>query len=654
VSGRAQLAALILVVATVALTAVVAVPLLRDPPDPTAPPSTGPSAAAPSPSAGDSGLSIVAARGPSILVAGATEPALPVGRPIHSRSWTIDGRWWSAMVPPGSATTRIHALAEDGTTWVDTGVVLDERPGATLDTLWDGDRLVVAASVPGRAVGKGVTIRRYRLLDDGTFRLDGNFPVPLTERGVASVTVARDGSGRLWATWVQDGVVWIAHSLEDDALWSQPAPAPGSGTVGEDDVAALLMLGAEGLGLAWSDVQGDAIWWSERASDDPVEAWSRPVDLGEGLPLADAPLAATSGPDGTVTLVYETSRDREETAGGSAPAIVALIRPPDRAWASTLVARVDDRLGQPLPVLDADAARLYVFMTSPRVGGAVYLKRTDLARLVFEPGQGLPVITDPSAPRIEAVSSAKGPIALASGLVIVGFDDRSGTYWHARLGPPVGAGPSPSASAGASGVASAEPEPSLQVVFSDDFDRWPAGEPIAQGWQLRPDLVPGELVAVADGAGRAAEIRAGSPQTVRVCRTFGAVADGTLRVAVRVWIPVLGLEDTVITSLRDRAGEAVSVRFGQGGTFAYYAGAEKVRTDVPIQAGTWYRSTVVADPAAGRYVWRLQDDAGTTLLRVEGVPFRSADVGQITQLCLQPAAESSDPSLRFDDVRVSR
>ena len=44
-------------------------------------------------------------------------PTEPPGRDLQSRLWTIDGRWWAAMVEPVSRETRIYELSLDGATW---------------------------------------------------------------------------------------------------------------------------------------------------------------------------------------------------------------------------------------------------------------------------------------------------------------------------------------------------------------------------------------------------------------------------------------------------------------------------------------------------------------------------------------------------------
>ena len=130
------------------------------------------------------------------------------------------------MVEPVSRETRIYELSLDGSTWADSGVRLDERPGAMADVLWSDDHLYVVSAVPGRATSNGVRVSRFSRQPDGRFLLDPNFPVGLTERGVSATSIARDETGRLWAAFAQDGRVLVAHStVEKLSGRAQPVPS---------------------------------------------------------------------------------------------------------------------------------------------------------------------------------------------------------------------------------------------------------------------------------------------------------------------------------------------------------------------------------------------------------------------------------------------
>lgn len=643
----------------VALTAILGVAVALSVAGPTPPPApTGSSASRTTTPADElDALTVQAFKDFSVLPGPPTEPA---GRQVQSRLWAIEGRWWAAMVEPVSRETRIHGLSLDGSTWSDTGVVLDERAGAMADVLWSGDHLYVASAVPGRSTSNGVRVSRFSREPEGRFLLDPNFPVPLTERGVSAASIARDESGRVWVAFVQDGRVLVAHSTVDDAVWDAPQQVPGAAApVGPNDVAALVADGTGGLGLIWSNANDRSIRFVDRDDVDPPERWSEPEAAFEGLPLADEPISAASDGHGTIFVAVETAVADQPDAGRSDPGSVMVVRGTDGTWRSALMTRVEDHLGQPIALVDPGAAEVYVFGTSPRHGGSIHLMRAGIDRLQFPVGRGETVIADPNNPEIGYLTSAKGAIDLEAGLVVLGFDDQSGLYWHAVIGPAAGTAPSatPPASSGTS--PSLAPPPSAigpAALFTDNFDPWPLDGAISNGWELGPVGVSGSLTAAQDGSGsgRNAHLQPGGPAAVRACKAFTPVVAGTLLAEVRVRIDGIGAADAVITSLRDQAGESVSVRFGQGGTFAYYSGPAKVRSAAAVALDTWYRSAVTVHLESRTYDWRLSRDDGSRILEVKAVPFRESAANLVSEICLQTSEGATGAGLRFDDVRLSR
>jgi hypothetical protein len=654
-TGRRAAIALIALASILGLAVAISVATPKPPPEPStsdSPRSDRPATAAP----GDA--TVHAYRDFTLLPGDPTDPA---GRSLQSRLWSIDGRWWGALVEPGTRETRIHELSLDGSTWSDTGVVIDERPGAMADALWSGDHLYVASAVPGRSPSNGVRVTRFSRDAGGRFVLDPNFPFHLTERGVAAASIARDTSGRLWAAFVQEGRVLVTHSVDDEAVWSPPEPVGDeAATVGPADVAALVADGTGRLGLAWSDSGDKTILFANRDDRDAPDRWFPTETALEGLPLADEPISVAADEDGTVFVAVETAVADDPGAGPTDPGSVILARDPAGTWRTALIARVEDRLGQPVAVVDRGAGDLYVFAASPRRGGTIHVKRSGFDRLEFPAGRGLTVIADPSNPDIAFLTSTKGPIELADGFVVLGFDEQTGFYWHAVIGPPTGVvlpSASSSSSPGASPSPSAgSPSPGRAALFTDNFDPWPLDGPIGNGWEVGPIDAPGTLTAVSDpsGTGRNALVQPTGSEAVRACKAFAPTAAGTLVAEVRVRLDGIGPADAVITSIRDRSGEAASVRFGQGGTVAYYAGDTKVRTTIPFRLGTWYRSVVTVHPESRTYDWRLTTDDGRAVLAVTAIRFRESAATQVAQICVQTSAGAPDVGLRFDDVRVSR
>jgi hypothetical protein len=99
----------------------------------------------------------------------------------------------------------------------------------------------------------------------------------------------------------------------------------------------------------------------------------------------------------------------------------------------------------------------------------------------------------------------------------------------------------------------------------------------------------------------------------------------------------------------------LTTRFGQGGTFAYYAGQTKVRTLAVWQPGTWYRSTVVVDLAKRTWEWTLtKEGSSRIIIRAVSIPFRETAAKSIGSVCVQTAAGRAGLALDVDRVVVSR
>ena len=648
IGRRRGLAAIGLVTVAVVLGGLVLLRLPTNGPQPS--PSPGPTTSRAPATPGPDDATVRAYPGTPLLPG---PPVEPVGRATQSRLWAVDGTWYGIAVDPGTRESRISVLSADGSRWTDTGVRVDERPGAMVDALWDGQRLVTASAVPGRSTDNGLRVSRFGRDETGRFVRDPNFPVPVTERGVGAATIARDGSGRLWVAFVQEGTVFVAHSLTDDAIWSAPAAVPGSGTVGEDDLAAVVATGDGRVAIVWSDSPADAVRAVVRADDAAPETWSSPEEAFAGLPLAARPISVAAA-DGTVAVGIQTTDAPGEETGANDPDSLVAVRDPDGGWRTALTSRVTDRLGSPVVVLDAGADTVYAFLTSPRRAGRVYLKRSPLDRLDFPAGKGLVVLDDAASPlEVTSVTSSKSPVALADTFVIQGLEEATGTPWHAIVGPP-GPAPRPSASPGTASPDPSASTPAAEVLIDDDFAPWAEGEPIANGWEIRPADAGGELVASGSTADlRHARLRSDTAEAIRGCKAFAATTEGDLVVDVTVQADAIGESDVIITSVRSGSSETASVRFGQGGTFAYYAGATKVRTSAPNRLERWLRSRVTVHVDTATYDWRLTTTDGTVIVSERGIPFREP-VDGASLVCVGTSSGPGRPVVRFDDVRVAR
>ena len=74
-------------------------------------------------------------------------PYSPTSDKPQSKLWWNDGSWWADMYDRVSAKWHIFRLDRPTETWIDTGVVIDDRSVTLADVLWDGTHLYAASHV---------------------------------------------------------------------------------------------------------------------------------------------------------------------------------------------------------------------------------------------------------------------------------------------------------------------------------------------------------------------------------------------------------------------------------------------------------------------------------------------------------------------------
>jgi hypothetical protein len=584
-------------------------------------------------------------------VIGAGGPSSPTGHKAQSRLWVAEGAWWAAMFEPRSRTYHIYELVDGGKKWRDTGTVIDERPNAQLDCLWDAKdkRLYIASVTPSASTSGAARLIRFRFdAPSRTFKLEPNFPIRITDTGVDSMVLAQDTTGKLWTTYIaSDGQVKVNRSTESDLLWGAPfdLPVPGS-RVTADDVADIVAFGPGRIGVMWSSRGDGAFFLSSHEDGDPDTAWSPPETAITGRGLANNELKTVASSDGRLFATIRTALDADPTSSSQSPEILLLERAPEGTWSSAMFGRIADQHISPLVAVDDSTGIVYMMATTPKRGGSIVFKRTRIADLSFASGTGSPLVADTSATAAGAGSTTKDPVGRDTGLVVLAYDPSTARYLHGvvDLGGGVAAGPV------------AGPVTGPQLVFEDDFNPWPLGPASNTGWTLRPtDPVKALTIArLPPSTTNSASLAAPTPGLdVRACKSFPA-ASGDITVDLKVRLSRLGGSDGVLTEMRGASGVSASVRVGQVGTFAYYRGATKVKTTVQFRAGAWYRSIVVVHVASRTYDWRLLDAAGRQLLQVKGVAWRDPGKAGPDRICVRTPTGGSGISLAWDDVRVIR
>jgi hypothetical protein len=172
-------------------------------------------------------------------------PSAPTADVGQAKVWELDGRWWAALVEPSSGAFHIYGLDDDRRHWVDTGVVVDARPGVHPDAIISGDRLYVVSSARSRIASAKPEVRRYSYTRDRGWTLDQGFPVAAYDVGVSSPSIGRDTAGRVWVSFVDQGT-----STSMQAAPTRPMGEPPGGCLAKERSCATRM------SLGWSRTAG--------------------------------------------------------------------------------------------------------------------------------------------------------------------------------------------------------------------------------------------------------------------------------------------------------------------------------------------------------------------------------------------------------------
>jgi hypothetical protein len=366
-------------------------------------------------------------------------PQGPTATKAQSKLWFNDGAWWGILFDGFSEEYHIYRYDRTEDAWNDTGVLVDARNTSRADALWeDGHLYVVSGGTEASFNKDSARFLRYSY-DPSTSRysLDEGFPVTITEGGMESITVARDTTGKLWATYAQGKElrrVFVTHTSEkDDSNWVKPFVLPLRGTtVSSDDISAIVAFGSN-IGLMWSNQYDESgrsgYYFAIHHVGESDDTWreDNPV-VGAGMANDHINLKADS--EGRVFATLKTRRDRIDR-NLDAPYSMLWVRDQDGSWTSHVFGTVGDSLTRSLALIDEEQRLLYMFASSPTcTGGKIYYKRTDLDDISFEEGRGTLVMQGPEGTNVGDVTSTKQNLDEASGLLVVASDKTRNYYYN--------------------------------------------------------------------------------------------------------------------------------------------------------------------------------------------------------------------------------
>jgi PKD repeat protein len=377
--------------------------------------------------------------------------AAATGEKPESKLWWNDGSWWASMLDTASQTYHIFRLDRSTETWTDTGTLLDNRPKTRADTLWDGAHLYVASHVfasSSSAATAGNPSRLYRfsyLSATDAYSLDAGFPVQINDFSTETLTIDKDSTGMLWATWAQGSKIYVNSTTGGDAVWGTPFVLPVTGATGldADDISAVVAFGGSRIGVMWSNQVASAMYFAIHADGTQRGAWNPSRTAVQGPNNADDHInlkQLQGDSSGRVFAAVKTSLD-DAGATSSAPQILILARDPVTGdWSSSPFGRISDCHTRPVLMLDSEHAVLHVFATAPDSGcpfsgsaGTIFEKTSPMANISFPLGRGTPVIRDPASPNLNNATSSKQSVTTATGLVVMASNDVTKRYWHADI-----------------------------------------------------------------------------------------------------------------------------------------------------------------------------------------------------------------------------
>lgn len=373
-------------------------------------------------------------------------PASPSGEKAESKLWFNDGFWWASMLaapdPTGDRDFHIFKLDLSTQIWADTGVALDKRASSRADVLWDGSKLYVASHIFDETPEPGSldASRLYRYSYDAatdTYTKDADFPVTINGEQLEDLVIDKDSTGTLWATWVQDSLVYVSHTVGgNDKVWGAPYVIPVAGTsVSADDISALIAFGGK-IGVMWSN----------QGSTPPAFSFAVHTDGGGDLAADWSVETALSGDglvDDHINLKTASGKVYAAVKGSStsSPHVALLVRSTGGAWSPpSAFGEAADNHTRPIVLLDTAHSTIYMLATSPETvdGGTIYVKSSPMSSISFPTGKGTPFIEDAASAGMNNATSTKQNLTGTMGLVVLATNELTKRYWHNfdPLGPP--------------------------------------------------------------------------------------------------------------------------------------------------------------------------------------------------------------------------
>ena len=378
----------------------------------------------------------------------------PTADKAQSKLWFQDGSWWGLLYSTTAEATTIHRLELATQAWQDTGMVVDARPHARGDALWDGSKLYVVSgttvvsdwwspAAPQAVTSGSADLHRFSYdASTGSYTRDAGFPITVHQGSTESITVAKDSTGKLWVTFTvvspdNSSAVYVNHSVAGDTTWATPFILPTTDAfVHYDDISAVASFQGDKIGVMWSSQLTRKFYLSVHRDGEPESSWQTEVAYGGGVGGCSTGCAndhinlksLTSDDSGRLYAAIKTAnRNTGQTF------VALLVRDGMAAWTSAQFGAVEDSHTRPMVLIDEEHGQIWMFAVASEEGGTIYYKQAPIDNVAFPPGVGTPFLQSETDTDINDLTSTKQNLNGETGLVVLGSSRKNARYWHGHM-----------------------------------------------------------------------------------------------------------------------------------------------------------------------------------------------------------------------------
>ena len=422
-----------------------------------------------------------------------TGTGTPTGtKRAESVLWYNDGTWWANMWDTSTNDFYIFKWSTSSTTWGKTSTRVDTRSNTHVDALWDGSKLYIASHTfvaDGVAAVSGYPSYLYQYSYNSTtktYTLDAGFPAQINNMRTETLTIDKDSTGILWATWMQGNRIYYNRTSDSThKTWTTPKPVPNAQDVSVDDTSSLIAYNGY-VGILWSSQHAtapDGVYFSVHKDGAADTAWSSTPIVAYQAPNGSDDHMNLKWLDASGGQIYAAVKT-SFTTGSQALLQLLVFDVATGKWrAPYTIAKQSECPNRVILLIDESKGLLRTFATYPgpdgvcsTSGGAIYEKSSPLNNISFPASKGSPVINDNSDQVVHNSTSTKQNIKAGMGVVVLADNNRTSRYWT-FYEPAAGTTPAPTASFTATPTTGTAP---LAVQFTDTS----TGSPTSRSWDF--------------------------------------------------------------------------------------------------------------------------------------------------------------------------